>query len=139
MFATQGTYHHLIHILRCLNLAGHKQGELSVFGHEWEFQGVMPSYFECGHFWPLFPELDPFCTTKRISGVRLMERSALAYEFHESVLVRYSRSDPKRVDVHMTLDLGNHIVVKTEDEYVFNTLDDYFQLTSSESHRNCFR
>lgn len=139
MYATQGTFHHLIHILRCLNQQGHRQGQLSVFGHEWEFRGEMPSYFEGEQCFPLFPEIDPDCPTNRVSGVRLMERSALAYDFHDSILVRFSRSDPQRVDVRMTLNLGNHIVVETEDEYVFNTLDDYFQLTSSDSHRNCFR
>ena len=139
MFATQGTYHHLIHILRCLNLAGHKQGELSVFGHEWEFRGEMPGFFEGGLWSPLFPEVDPNCTSYRVSGVKLMERSALAYEFHDSTLVRFSRSDPQLVDVRITLNLGNHIVVETEDEYVFDKLDEYFQLTSSDAHRNCFR
>lgn len=89
-----------------------------MFGHEWEFRGELPSYVEGGRILPLFPEIDPNCTTNRVSGVRLLERSALAYDFHDSILVRFSRSDPQRVDVQMTLDLGNHIVVETEDEYV---------------------
>ena len=128
--------HRLIHLLREI-----QSGCQGVLGHKWQVtQGGGGFWFskdgqQCYEDMLLAEDLD---TNSCVDGMRLMERSALVSDFDEAEIVRFSQSKPGVIDLKLTFHGGAPIVVETDDPSVFDVLYDYFEMTSSESHRSCF-
>lgn len=129
--------HRLIHVLRSIENSSHR----GVLNRTWKLKGDIPTFEMLFEGFvvqsPLFPEIE---AGKEIvvSGVRLMERVALMYDFEDNILTRCDEDNVELPDLIIKLHLGAPIVVETCDPLVFDTLYDFFELTSSDSHKSCF-
>ena len=132
-----GAHHKLVHVLRHLQSANAK----GVLDRKWTVLGDKAVFrFSSGSHsisMLMFPELEGANSTV-VSGVRLLERSALMREYEGNEICRLCDDGSGRFDLVITAQCAEPLVVSTDDEEVFDALYDYFELTSSDSHQRCF-
>jgi hypothetical protein len=116
----------LVHILRSLMF--HRDLDaLEVLSRTWEFQYLCagPEYDFTSCQTKLFPENPDQKTPFKLTGERLLERSALIQDFEETIVFRYSLTKPDKYDLAILLDTGN-TVIYTDDENTYNALKSRF-------------
>lgn len=141
-FKLVGNTQHLIHILRVLMLPN---GE-GVIDRMWEFRSLFAQTVvnkgvrELEREYLMFPELEVEQTAVpfQVTGIRLVERSSLVFEFEETELVRLCTDDPTKIDMKLWIDSGNQIEIETNDADAFGKLDRFLQNTSGPQHKYCF-
>lgn len=118
---------HFIELLRPLITTG------GVLLHTWEFRSLFSSvdYFGSNKSRDLdvrlFPEIpegtdenNPF----KLTGVRLVERCALAWDFQETELVRYASGSSGPIDIRVLID-GGITIIETDDDRVYLALQSF--------------